>query len=657
MRVFGILVAVFVFLSPLLGQTLSTKVETIKVYSQNEEFYLESIPYDHEEPTLPGVTRVYRRDITTPIYTVDRGFDSVHEVSNNLILSNDGQIIFYIITWSADEKRDGLKSISIYKNGHLVQSYTVSEITGCNLKKERCDIRYSNYDEVVDQEASNLGTTSYKKVYKKGIGEQEKFLHEFAILSFDDYVYIIDSKKNVHRFSLAQTRYLDFKPFAEIYEDIKPKARSNRVELTPFDAPIYLDFPQLRSGEDTYQALAKTLGMKVWEGSSKKDYLYRTYVFTLSGYLRQDGSIEIEKIDIPSDLPKEKIVAFFSSNRFVTSDIPSVFAKWYLDDEYFFFRKANDALALKEGRSDTRKAQERSKNNLVAETIEGRYIPANLGECFPELDKMLDEVVKYEILNSPDMGGYHHSLGMGIRNNWGLWGSSRLQKYFSDRGVSHAEYMSGVILNYYWEWVHGNKDAWREWEKDNLPFSTVELDRLPSALLSYSIPKWSADKNVRIEDAYKWLYQATRGAEHAVSDEESARKWLDDEWKTLDKPGKNEPIWEPLCSGGEIGRLNLRPFKAKGGKKEDLLEAFLASSRALKAKQTSFVDAWSELGKRLKKRSIGNLDYAAWSELAGEMGSQDFPAIHHSKTYEKAKHPAYRILTSWEMKKLLALLK
>ncbi len=181
----------------------------------------------------------------------------------------------------------------------------------------------------------------------------------------------------------------------------------------------------------------------------------------------------------------------------------------------------------------------------------------------------------------------------------------------------------------------------------------IFLSCLPMTLLDFAIPKWKADKNVRIEDAYKWTYQATRGSEHAVPDEESARKWLDSEWQTLDKPRANEPFWEPLCPGGEIVRLNMRPFKVRGGKTDDLLEAFLASSRQYKTEQSSFVDAWLELGKRLKKKAAGKLDHKSWTKFDAEMKAKNYPAIHHSETYEKAYHPAYRILTSTEMKKLL----
>ena len=61
---------------------------------------------------------------------------------------------------------------------------------------------------------------------------------------------------------------------------------------------------------------------------------------------------------------------------------------------------------------------------------------------------------------------YHLGLGMWMRNNWGLWGGSRLQKYFTDKGVTHPEGMSSVILFYYWDWLQGRKDTWKDWEKN-----------------------------------------------------------------------------------------------------------------------------------------------------------------------------------------------
>jgi hypothetical protein len=64
---------------------------------------------------------------------------------------------------------------------------------------------------------------------------------------------------------------------------------------------------------------------------------------------------------------------------------------------------------------------------------------------------------------------YHHSLGMWIRNNWGLWGGSRLPKYFTDPDVNHPDNMSSGVLYHYYDWLNGKKDTWKTWEETNKP--------------------------------------------------------------------------------------------------------------------------------------------------------------------------------------------
>ena len=36
-----------------------------------------------------------------------------------------------------------------------------------------------------------------------------------------------------------------------------------------------------------------------------------------------------------------------------------------------------------------------------------------------------------------------------MRNNWGLWGGSRLSKYFNKIGIYHPDDMSAIILESY----------------------------------------------------------------------------------------------------------------------------------------------------------------------------------------------------------------
>lgn len=179
------------------------------------------------------------------------------------------------------------------------------------------------------------------------------------------------------------------------------------------------------------------------------------------------------------------------------------------------------------------------------------------------------------------------------------------------------------------------------------------LSCLPTALMDFAIPRWRSDPNIRIEDAYKWTYQATRGGEHAMPDRASAAKWLDSEWRSMGDESENENEWVPLCPGGEIGRLNLRPFKSRGGKMDDILDSFLASSREYKSEPKAFTDAWVELGTRLKQQAAGSLTHKEWLRLDGEMKKKSYPAVHHSEQYKRANKPAYRIITLTEAQRII----
>ena len=87
-----------------------------------------------------------------------------------------------------------------------------------------------------------------------------------------------------------------------------------------------------------------------------------------------------------------------------------------------------------------------------------------------QLDTLLtqyDRKEMKELSDRFDMIRYHHGLGMYLRNNWGLWKGSRLQNYFSERGVYHPDSMSGIILDYYHDWLNGKTETWKDWEKEN----------------------------------------------------------------------------------------------------------------------------------------------------------------------------------------------
>ena len=189
-----------------------------------------------------------------------------------------------------------------------------------------------------------------------------------------------------------------------------------------------------------------------------------------------------------------------------------------------------------------------------------------------------------------------------------------------------------------------------------VPLFLVSCSSAPDPDAAFFLAQARAEPEVRVADAYKWLVHATRGGEHAVASAFAARQWLDQEWATLGPPQPDEPLWVPLADDGRIGRLNLRPYRAQGGAPEPLLAAFLASAESFDASPARFRATWNALGRALKQNPQGYLTYSDWRRLDREMRAQGYPALHHSPEYEQARHPAYRVLTAMEARKLADML-
>lgn len=90
----------------------------------------------------------------------------------------------------------------------------------------------------------------------------------------------------------------------------------------------------------------------------------------------------------------------------------------------------------------------------------GRYVPADLEECFVQLDTVLSvediETIK-ALADEQETIRYHHGLGLWLRNNWGLWAGSRLSIWFLHRGIAHPDDMSAYILEQYWRYLNGEE--------------------------------------------------------------------------------------------------------------------------------------------------------------------------------------------------------
>lgn len=172
-------------------------------------------------------------------------------------------------------------------------------------------------------------------------------------------------------------------------------------------------------------------------------------------------------------------------------------------------------------------------------------------------------------------------------------------------------------------------------------------------LLAFAMSHWRTEGAVAITDAYKWLYQATQGAEHAAGEPAAVRAWMEREWASLGSPLTGERLLVPLRPDGGVVRLHLRPYCAAGGDSARLLDAFLKSAMRVRTDRQAFWVVWRELRAMLADESFGLLTHDTWIELDAVAGPQDYPAVHHSEGYRALHSPAYRVLIASEAERLL----
>lgn len=144
------------------------------------------------------------------------------------------------------------------------------------------------------------------------------------------------------------------------------------------------------------------------------------------------------------------------------------------------------------------------------------------------------------------------------------------------------------------------------------------------------------------QDCYKLLVQAALGAEHAATDEPAARRWMERELAELGD-GPAEPLVDPISPDGARVRVHLRPFVARGGDPAKLVRAFVQTAQIKFGTRDELAAAWSQV---VALAGEGKLPFAADAARAfGEkMRVAGWPAVHHSKAFNAAYRPAYRVV-------------
>lgn len=441
------------------GQVYLSGVSIVTVYSADETHYLRSVPYDSEYPTLRGRTEVYRTGSEKPIYTMDQNIE-VWDDPAHVALSNDGRVIVYLLAYDSPDNVPGLMAVNVYKDGKFAKGLSTRELTGQDRSENR-NLLYVDWD--LNRKATSGESFEYAD-------DRQKFLAEHSVFEVEGQFYLVDFELNVHSIELNSGTYSGKVPFDQIYDTIKDRPEKRRSTWENVDSPYFEGLPKLKGGRDVEPELGHYLGMKPVSPQSTDSEKYKAYKLTVDGSIVRGGNFEVERVEIENGagIDPKQVRDFFELRRFDDSGLPERFDKWYLGEEVILLRKSDDDLAGEEKEIEVEAEKKRFEERQKADTIDGRYIPADLGESMLELDKILSEADKAEFRSLPNRDEtvkYHFGLGMWLRNNWHLWGGSRLQKYFFDLGVIHPDDMSGIILEHYYDWLKGDTGSWKKWEE------------------------------------------------------------------------------------------------------------------------------------------------------------------------------------------------
>ena len=144
-----------------------------------------------------------------------------------------------------------------------------------------------------------------------------------------------------------------------------------------------------------------------------------------------------------------------------------------------------------------------------------------------------------------------------------------------------------------------------------------------------------------LQDIYKSFYQEHFGPGHIISDTASARRYL---MRELSEMGKTQsPYFEPTGSQGDYVRVYLSAIADSLITAEQLLDAFVRSANSWQEPTVRWLDKWEAIVSIIQANKMGIEGFETDIPLLTE-AARNSQAVHHSRRYNEAYHPHYRIV-------------
>lgn len=461
------------FILLLSGLALSVRAQYVSSYyyrnivtvaSSNGRYHAKCIPARNIENTVFGTTEVFEAQSGQTLYTIPTSL-----ADGYTFVSNDGQTVLHLVNRELhfDDEPLIAHAVTFYHKGTLSGRHIMNEL----LSDKYCR-RLFYYKDAIFNPDSNLQFQSQPVP-----SERDKLLLDFPAFADGDTVFVYTATRQLLRIHLP-SQHIDILPFSyhseaqlrHLIDNGHPPVRingfghNNIVDTVRFKCPS--EYVQIK-GLDHEEALAAQMHMVPQGDTYSTQYKY--YYLRMLLRIDRQGNATIVQLDNSDSLSEKAIRRAVSRLEYYVDDFPDGIDCWY-QKLFGSMRKRNKRVARREGTQEWEQRQARYKQRIVADSIDGVYIPRNMEDCFHTLDSLLNPHDRNHIKAcNGELGQFHFSLGLWIRNNWGLWGGSRLQCYLYDRGTYHPDDMSGQILRFYYDHLWGRDSAWQAFDTTLVP--------------------------------------------------------------------------------------------------------------------------------------------------------------------------------------------
>ena len=162
---------------------------------------------------------------------------------------------------------------------------------------------------------------------------------------------------------------------------------------------------------------------------------------------------------------------------------------------------------------------------------------------------------------------------------------------------------------------------------------------------------------MRLQDVYKSFYQDRFGPGHMISDSAAVYRYLQQE---LQQPDNPKVLYEPTGAKGRFYRVHLVCVQRGYITADELNNAFVQSANRAESRRASpnsdnrrcadtlsWSEEWHRIVAAIEKAKLQFENYEADKQMIEEMlATKGDVAIHHSRAFNAAYHPHYRIVKS-----------